>query len=92
MTHENNPPSDYRHHDTLDERLREERPEHEARSSDGAARTLEDDETEAVGDTHPGVLDDDDRAAEEEAIHVAVDAPGAVSSDVDSYTGEKISR
>jgi len=52
---------------------------------------FDEDESEAVGDTHAGVLDDDnDSTGEEAAVHLADDAPGAVDSDTDSYTGDKV--
>jgi|GEM_PF-6520164 len=82
-------PGDYRHHDTLDERLREERPDNQA--SEEPRGKFDEPETEAVGDTHAGVLDDENNStAEEEAVHTSDEAEGAVDSDVDSYTGEKI--
>lgn len=84
-------PGDYRHHDTLDERLREERPDNQASLGENPKGKFDEPETEAVGDTHAGVLDDDnDGTAEEQAVHTADDAPGAVDTDTDSYTGEKI--
>ncbi|HEY8677090.1 MAG TPA: hypothetical protein VIN39_00460 [Candidatus Dormibacteraeota bacterium] len=90
MANEKEIPGDYRHHDTLDERLREERPDNQAGSTEPKGK-FDEPETEAVGDTHAGVLDDDnDSAAEEQAVHVADDAPGALDTDTDSYTGEKI--
>jgi hypothetical protein len=91
MANDTNPPGDYRHHDTLEERLREERPDEEAGSSEEPRGKFDESETEAAGDTHAGVLDDDnDSTAEEAAIRVDSEAPGAVDSDVDSYTGDKV--
>jgi hypothetical protein len=90
MANENEIPGDYRHQDTLEERLREERPDSQASSTEPKGK-FDEDETEAVGDTHAGVLDDDnDSTGEEAAVHVADDAPGAVDSDTDSYTGDKV--
>lgn len=90
MANENEIPGDYRHQDTLDERLREERPDDQTSSTEPKGKFHED-ETEAVGDTHAGVLDDDnDSTGEEAAVHLANDAPGAVDSDTDSYTGDKV--
>jgi hypothetical protein len=91
MANQNEIPSDYRHQDTLDERLREERPDNEASMGEEPKGKFDESETEAVGDTHSGVLDDDnDSAAEEQAVHTADDAPGAVDTEIDSYTGDKI--
>jgi hypothetical protein len=90
MANENEIPGDYRHQDTLDERLREERPDDQTSSTEPKGK-FDEDETEAVGDTHAGVLDDDnDSTGEEAAVHLANDAPGAVDSDTDSYTGDKV--
>jgi hypothetical protein len=90
MANENEIPGEFRHQDTLDERLREEGPDNQALGEEPKGK-FDESETEAVGDTHAGVLDDDnDSAAEEQAVHTADDAPGAVDTDTDSYTGEKI--
>jgi len=85
------PSDDYRHQDTLDERLREERPDELVDTGDNREGKFSDPETDAVGDEHPGVLGDENEAtAEEAAIRVDREAPGAVDSDVDSYTGDKV--
>ena len=91
MANEFNPPSDFRHQDTLEERLREERPEEEAGPSEEPRDRFDEPETEAAGDTHAGVLDDEnDSTAEEAAVHVQDEAPGGTNSDTDSYTGDKV--
>ncbi len=91
MARENEIPGDYRHHDTLEERLREERPDNQAPRREEPRGKFDEPETEAVGDTHAGVLDDEnDSTAEEEAIHTSDEAEGAIDTDVDSYTGERI--
>jgi hypothetical protein len=85
------PSDDYRHIDTLDERLREERPDELIDRGDNRQGKFDDPETDAVGDEHPGVLsDENDSTAEEAALNVADEAPGATNSDTDSYTGDKI--
>jgi hypothetical protein len=91
MANEKETPGDYRHQDTLDERLREERPDNQSSLGEQPRGKFDEAETEAVGDTHAGVLDDENNStAEEEAVHTADDAPGAVDTDTDSYTGDKI--
>lgn len=91
MANEKEIPGDYRHQDTLDERLREERPDNQANLGEEPKGKFDEPETEAVGDTHAGVLDDENNStAEEEAVHTSDEAEGAVDTDVDSYTGEKI--
>ncbi|HEY0492670.1 MAG TPA: hypothetical protein VGD57_04295 [Candidatus Dormibacteraeota bacterium] len=91
MAKENQIPGDYRHQDTLDERLREERPDNQASLSEEPKGKFDEPESEAVGDTHAGVLDDEnDSTAEEAAIHTSDEAEGAVDTDTDSYTGDKI--
>ncbi len=90
MANQSSPPGDFRHHDTLDERLREERPDELVYGGEPRDK-FDESETEAAGDTHAGVLDDEnDSTAEEAAVHVADEAPGATNSDTDSYTGEKV--
>ena len=75
--------------DTLDDRLREEVPDR-VRPDDKPALLI-DDEPE-TGDGIEAELSDDEiyPAAEEAAVHVIEEPPGAVDRDVDSYTGEKI--
>lgn len=85
------PSDDYRHIDTLDERLREERPDELVDTGDNREGKFDDPETDAVGDEHPGVLDDDNESsAEDAAIRVRNEPLGAIDSDLDSYTGDKI--
>jgi hypothetical protein len=75
--------------DTLDDRLREEVPDR-VRPDDKPA-LLVDDEAE-TGDAIDAELSKDEiyPAAEEAAVHVVEEPPGAVDRDTDSYTGEKI--
>jgi hypothetical protein len=75
--------------DTLDDRLREERRDR-VRPDDQAALLI-DDEPE-TGDDIDAELSDDEAypAAEEAAVHIAEEPPGAVDRDIDSYTGEKL--
>ena len=89
------PPRDYSladrvlHSDTLDDRLRAERPDR-VRADDPPALLI-DDQPE-TGDGMDAELSDDEvfPAAEEAAVHVVEEPPGAVDRDVDSYTGEKL--
>jgi hypothetical protein len=75
--------------DTLDDRLRAEVPDRVG--PDDRPALLIDDEPE-TGDEIDAELSDDEvyPAAEEAAVHVVEEPPGAVDRDVDSYTGEKI--
>ena len=78
--------------DTLDDRLREERPD----------RVRPDDQPTLVIDLQPETGNDIDAelaetkddavypAAEEAAVRIVEEPPGAVDRDTDSYTGEKI--
>src|ERR1700693_3596769 len=68
-------PDDYFHQDTLDERLREEVPDR--LSADGEGGRLKGDEG-----GYP--------SAEEAAMHIVDNAPGAVNKKIDSYTGDPV--
>ena len=88
------PPRDYPlspllRNDTLDDRLRVERPDR-VRPDDQPA-LLVDDEPE-TGDDIEAELSADEiyPPAEEAAVHIVDELPGAVDRDVDSYTGEKL--
>jgi hypothetical protein len=75
--------------DTLDDRLREEVPDR-VRPDDKPALLI-DDEAETGDDINAELSNDEIYpAAEEAAVHVVEEPPGAVDRDTDSYTGEKI--
>jgi len=91
------PPGDYQrvlddtvHTDTLDERLREEVPDRV--SADVEEVRLLDDESEDGGGELRSELGDEGGypSAEEAAMHIVKDAPGAVNRKVDSYTGDPV--
>jgi len=88
------PPGDYwrdpDHRDTLDERLREELPD-VVRPDAGEVRLL-DDEFEDDGAELRSELGDEGGypSAEESAMHIVKEAPGAVNEKVDSYTGDPV--
>jgi hypothetical protein len=89
------PPRDYPladrvlHSDTLDDRLRAERPDR-VRADDQPALLI-DDQPETGDDINAELSDDEVfPAAEEAAVHVVEEPPGAVDRDVDSYTSEKL--
>jgi hypothetical protein len=77
--------------DTLDDRLREEVPDR-VRPDDQPALLI-DNEPE-TGDDIDAELSDDEiyPAAEEAAVHVVEEPPGAVDREIDSYTGEPIAK
>ena len=83
-------PDDYFHQDTLDERLREEVPDRV--SSDVAEVRLIDDESEDGGGELRSELGDEGGypSAEDAAMHVVDEAPGAVNRKIDSYTGDPV--
>jgi hypothetical protein len=89
-------PDDYFHIDTLDERLREEVPDRV--SADVEEVRLLDDESDDGGESDAGggelrsEFGDEGGypSAEEAAMHVVKEAPGAVSRKIDSYTGDPI--
>jgi hypothetical protein len=84
-------PDDYFHQDTLDERLREEVPDG-VRAADVDEVRLVDDESEAGGGELRSELGDEGGypSAEDAAMHVVKEAPGAVNRKIDSYTGDPV--
>jgi len=75
--------------DTLDDRLRAEVPDRVG--SDYHPALLIDNESETGHDIHAELSHDEIYPpAEEAAVHVVEEPPGAVNRDVDSYRGEKI--
>jgi hypothetical protein len=83
-------PDDYYHVDTLDERLREEVPDRVKADVDEVR--LLDDESEDGGAELRSEKGDEGGypSAEEAAMHVVDDAPGAVDRKIDSYTGDPV--
>jgi hypothetical protein len=83
-------PDDYYHQDTLDERLSEEVPDR-VRPDVEEVRLI-DDESEDGGAELRSELGDDAGypSAEEAAMHVVTEAPGAVDKKTDSYTGDSV--
>jgi hypothetical protein len=82
-------PDDYFHQDTLDERLREEVPDR--LSADVEEVRLIDDESEDGGELRSEKGDEGGYpSAEEAAMHIVDDAPGAVNKKIDSYTGDPV--
>jgi hypothetical protein len=81
-------PDDYFHQDTLEERLREEVPDRI--SADTEEVLLIDDESEDGGGEIRSELGDEGGypSAEDAAMHIVNDAPGAVDRKIDSYTGD----
>jgi hypothetical protein len=81
-------PDDYFHQDTLEERLREETPDRIRPDSEEVR--LIDDESDAGGGELRSELGDEGGypSAEDAAMHVVDEAPGAVDRKIDSYTGE----
>ena len=87
------PPGDYwkdpDHRGTLDERLAEERPDI-VRADVEEVRLLDDD-NEAGGDELTELGDEGGYpSAEEAALRITREAPGAVDKKVDSYTGDPV--
>jgi hypothetical protein len=87
------PPGDYwrdpDHRDTLDERLAEERPD-VVRADVQEVRLL-DEEAEGEGDEVSEFGDEGGYpSAEEAAMHIVDEAPGAVDKKIDSYTGDPV--
>jgi hypothetical protein len=83
-------PDDYFHQDTLDERLREEVPDR--LSADVEEVRLIDDESEDGGGELRSEKGDEGGypSAEEAAMHIVDEAPGAVNKKIDSYTGDPV--
>src|SRR3984893_2110122 len=82
-------PDDYFYQDTLDERLREEVPDRV--SPDVAEVRLVDDESEDGGELRSEKGDEGGYpSAEEAAMHIVDNAPGAVDKKIDSYTGDPV--
>ncbi len=83
-------PDDYWHHDTLDERLREEVPDR-IRPDPEEVRLIDDESEDGGGELRSEFGDEGGYpSAEEAAMHVVNDAPGAVDEKTDSYTGESV--
>ena len=83
-------PDEYFHQDTLDERLREEVPDRV--SADVEEVRLIDDESEDGGGELRSEKGDEGGypSAEEAAMHIVDNAPGAVDKKIDSYTGDPV--
>jgi len=83
-------PDDYFHQDTLEERLREEVPDRIR--ADAAEVRLVDDESEDGGGELRSEFGDGGGypSAEDAAMHVVREAPGAVNRKIDSYTGDPV--
>ena len=83
-------PDDYFHQDTLDERLREEVPDR-VRGDVEQIRLLDDESEDGGGELRSEKGDEGGYpSAEEAAMHVVDDAPGAVDKKIDSYTGDPV--
>jgi hypothetical protein len=91
------PPREYKqakddtvHRDTLDERLAEERPDI-VRADDEEVRLLDDESEAGAGEVVSELGDEGGYpSAEEAAMHITRRPPGAVDTDTDSYTGERV--
>ena len=83
-------PDDYFHQDTLDERLREEVPDRITPDVDEVR--LIDDEAEVGGGELRSERGDEGGypSAEEAAMHIVDNPPGAVNKKIDSYTGDPV--
>jgi hypothetical protein len=83
-------PDDYFHQDTLDERLREEVPDRVKADVD-EVRLLDDDFEDGGGELRSEQGDEGGYpSAEEAAMHIVEEAPGAVNKKIDSYTGDPV--
>jgi hypothetical protein len=83
-------PDDYWHQDTLDERLREELPDR-VRADTQEVRLIDDESEDGGGELRSEFGDEGGYpSAEEAAMHVVTDAPGAVDEKIDSYTGDSV--
>lgn len=82
-------PDDYYHRDTLDERLAQERPDR-VRADQEDVRLI-DDEAETGGDLDSELGDEGGYpSAEDAAVHLTDNPPGAVDRKIDSYTGDPV--
>lgn len=83
-------PDDYFHQDTLDERLREEVPDR-VRPDAEELRLIDDESDDGGGELRSELGDEGGYpSAEDAAMHVVDDAPGAVNRKIDSYTGDPV--
>jgi len=83
-------PDDYFHQDTLDERLREEVPDR-VRADVEEVRLVDDESEDGGGELRSELGDEGGYpSAEEAAMHVVKEAPGAVDRKIDSYTGDPV--
>jgi len=83
-------PDDYFHQDTLDERLREEVPDR-VRPDVEEVRLIDDESEDGGGELRSEMGDEGGSpSAEDAAMHVVEEAPGAVNRKIDSYTGDPI--
>jgi hypothetical protein len=81
-------PNDYFHQDTLDERLREETPDR-IRPEAEEVRLIDDESEDGGGELRSELGDEGGYpSAEDAAMHVVDEAPGAVNRKIDSYTGD----
>ena len=81
-------PDDYFHQDTLDERLREEVPDR-VRPDAEEVRLIDDESEDGGGELRSEMGDEGGSpSAEDAAMHVVEEAPGAVNRKIDSYTGD----
>src|SRR2546429_2515744 len=83
-------PDDFYHQDTLDERLREEVPDR-VRADKDEVRLVDDESEDGGGELRSQPGDEGGYpSAEEAAMHVVKEAPGAVDRKIDSYTGDPV--
>ena len=83
-------PDDYYHQDTLDERLREEVPDR-IKADQEEVRLLDDEFEDGGGELRSEKGDEGGYpSAEEAAMHIVDEAPGAVNKKIDSYTGDPV--
>jgi len=81
-------PDDYFHQDTLDERLREEVPDR-IRPDAEEVRLIDDTSEDGGGELRSERGDEGGYpSAEDAAMHIVDEAPGAVNRKIDSYTGD----
>jgi hypothetical protein len=82
-------PDDYWHRDTLDERLREERPDR-IRPDVEEVRLVDDESDDDVALRSEFGDEGGYPSAEEAAMHIVTDVPGGVDKKIDSYTGDPV--